>query len=80
MYSKGKLNKVPLTWSGYNSHNPNADDFRPPASIGIFPEFSDKAVIYSMQKHGILMIREATDKTNAGQTSHCLGMAHSTGS
>ena len=69
----GKLGKVPVTWSGYHSHNQNTEDIRPPATIGIFPEFYDKAASMSMQKHGMLMMQEATDKANPGQVTVIVG-------
>ena len=69
----GKLGKIPVTWSGYHSHNQNAEDIRPPASIGIFPEFYNKAASMSLQKHGMVMMREAIDMANPGQVTVIVG-------
>ena len=64
---KGKLNKIPVTWSGYQSHNQDSNVIRPRASIGVFPEFYDKAATMSMQKHGMKMMMKATEHANPGQ-------------
>ena len=62
------LHEIPITWSGYHSHNQSNSDIRPPASIGLFPEFYEKAATLSMQKHGMLMMAEAIEYLNPGQT------------
>ena len=64
---KGKLNKIPVTWSGYQSHNQDSNVICPRASIGVFPEFYDKAVTMSMQKRGMKMMLKATEHVNPGQ-------------
>ena len=62
------LKEVPITFSGFNSYNQSEGDIRPPASIGLFPEFYEKAASLEMQKHGMLMMAEATQYLNPGQT------------
>ena len=63
-----KLTNIHITWSGYQSYNQSAEDIRPPASIGLFPEFYEKAATLDMQKHGMIMMAEATEYLNPGQT------------
>ena len=52
MVKEGALFNIPITFSGYHSHNQDPNDVQPRASIGIFPEFYNKVATIAMQKHG----------------------------
>ena len=52
MVKEGDLCNIPITFSGYHSHNQDPNDVQPRASIGIFPEFYNKVATMAMEKHG----------------------------
>ena len=62
-----KLDEIPITWSGYHSYQQELHHIRPKASIGLFPEFYEKAATMHMQKHGMKMMMKATEYANPGQ-------------
>ena len=58
-----------ITWSGYNSVSANKDSVKPPAEIGIYPVFPDKAASASSMKHAMELTMQSTEFLNPGQTS-----------
>ena len=68
---EGSLCNIPITYSGYHSHNQDHNDVRPRASIEIFPEIYNKAATMAMQKHSMEMLIKATNYANPGQIAVC---------
>ena len=50
MVKEGDLCNIPITFSGYHSHNQDPNDVHPRASIGIL---YNKAATMAMQKHSM---------------------------
>ena len=64
----GQLQNIPVTYSGFFSHNQHVENIRPRATVGIFPIFYEKASSMSMQKHAMLVVKRATEFVNPDQT------------
>ena len=58
-----------ITWSGYNSVLASEQSVMPPAEIGIYPLFPDKAASASSMKHAMELTMQGTEFLNLGQTS-----------
>ena len=58
-----------ITWSGYNSSILSDESVKPPAEIGIYPLFPDKAASASSMKHAMELTMKGTSFLNPGQTS-----------
>ena len=58
-----------ITWSGYNSMLASDESVKPPAEIGIYPLFPDKAASASSMKHAMDLTMQGTEFLNPGQTS-----------
>lgn len=58
-----------ITWSGYNSSLLNDESVKPPAEIGVYPLFPDKAASASSMKHAMDLTMQGTEFLNPGQTS-----------
>lgn len=65
--SAGELPETPITYSGFFSHNQQNADIKPPSTVGVFPIFYEKAATMAMQKHAMLMTKEAVEFVNPGQ-------------
>ena len=66
MEKDGVLQDMPVTYSGFFSHN-QSESVRPKAVVGVFPVFYEKASSMSMQKHSMLVVKNATEFINPGQ-------------
>ncbi|KAL8561604.1 hypothetical protein ACOMHN_024839 [Nucella lapillus] len=58
-----------ITWSGYNSMLASDDSVKPPAEIGVYPLFPEKAASASSMKHAMELTMQATEFLNKGQIS-----------
>ena len=58
-----------VTWAGYNSSLASDESVKPPAEIGIYPLFADKAASASSMKHAMELTIQGTEFLNPGQTS-----------
>ena len=58
-----------ITWAGYNSLLANDASLKPPAVIGVYPLFPDKAASASSMKHAMELTMQGTAFLNPGQTS-----------
>ena len=58
-----------ITWSGYNSTLMTDESIKPPAEIGVYPLFPDKAATASSMKHAMELAMQGTQFLNPGQTS-----------
>ena len=69
----GKLQEMPVTFSGFHSHGQQAEYIRPRDIVGIFPIFEEKASTMAMQKHAMLVVKKAVDFINPGQIPVIVG-------
>lgn len=58
-----------ITWSGYNSLLAGDESVKPPAVIGVYPLFPDKAATASSMKHAMDLTLQGTEFFNPGQIS-----------
>ncbi|KAL8592273.1 hypothetical protein ACOMHN_036907 [Nucella lapillus] len=58
-----------ITWSGYNLMLASDDSVKPPAEIGVYPLFPEKAASASSMKHAMELTMQATEFLNKGQIS-----------
>ncbi|KAJ8396485.1 hypothetical protein AAFF_G00017910 [Aldrovandia affinis] len=58
-----------ITWSGFNSMLGSDVSVKPPAEIGVYPLFPDKAASASSMKHPMELTMQGTEFLNPGQTS-----------
>ena len=58
-----------ITWAGYNSLLANDVSVKPPAVIGVYPLFPDKAASASSMKHAMELTMQVTEFLNPGQTN-----------
>ena len=58
-----------ITWSGYNSMQVSDESVKPPAEIGVYPLFPDKAASTSSMKPAMELTIKGTQFLNPGQTS-----------
>lgn len=63
----GHIQEIPVTYSGFLSHNQSVEDIRPRATVGVFPIFYEKASTMAMQKHAMLVVKKAIAFLNPGQ-------------
>ena len=59
-------NEINISWSAYMA-NLQIEDPRPPAITGLLPMFRESAHTLAMVKHGMDLIKQATDLVNPGQ-------------
>jgi hypothetical protein len=57
-----------ITWSGFNSLLASDKSVKPPAEIGVYPLFPDKAASASSMMHAITLTMQGTEFLNPGQT------------
>ena len=69
----GKLQEMPVTYSGFHSHGQQAEDIQPRATVGVFPIFEEKASTMATQKHAMLVVKKAIDLINPGQIPVIVG-------
>jgi len=69
----GKLQEMPVTFSGFYSHGQQAEYIRPRDIVGVFPVFEEKASTMAMQKHAMLVVKKAVDFINPGQIPVIVG-------
>ncbi len=58
-----------IAWSVYNSLLASDESVKPPAEIGVYPLFPDKAASASSMKHAMELTMQATEFLNPGQIS-----------
>ena len=58
--------EINISWSAYMA-NLQIEDPRPPAITGMLPMFRESAHTLAMVKHGMDLIKQATDLVNPGQ-------------
>lgn len=58
-----------ITWAGYNSNLASKESVKPPAEIGVYPLFPEKAASASSMKHAMELTIKGTQFLNPGQTS-----------
>ena len=57
-----------ITWSGFHSLLASDESVKPPAEIGVYPLFPDKAASASSMMHTITLTMQGTEFLNPGQT------------
>jgi len=68
----GRLQEMPVTYSGFYSHGQQAEDIRPRATVGVFPIF-EKASTMEIRKHAVLVVKKSINFINPGQISVIVG-------
>lgn len=69
----GKLQEMPVNYSGFFSYGQCADNVRPKAIVGVFPIFYEKSSSMAMQKHSMLANKKAIVFVNPGQIPVIVG-------